>query len=199
MEDVAHTVEEHTKERIDEFFQNRLHGNNLLNWVKTCLSGPLVSSDNPFVPGLKLSVAFCRAAENAPEGERRNLLYLQQTVDKFLLGVLERLPQTVRGCKERMNCSALFEPDNQDEDPTPLQIMVGKRKQRIIYCKSPLVMDYLSVRFLRGLSDLLDTDGILRDKELLEIPVETNDDMETPSTRSTVQARPPWSSWVYSD
>lgn len=74
-----------------------------------------------------------------------------------------------------------------------------RRKQRIIYCKAPLVMDYLSVRFLRGLPDLLDTDGILRDKELLEISVETNDDMETPSTRSTVQARPPWFFWVYSE
>ena len=71
------------EEKIEKFFQNLLRGNKFLDWVKTCLSGPLVSSENPFVPGLKLSVAFSSAADKAPEGERRNLLSLQKTVDDF--------------------------------------------------------------------------------------------------------------------
>ena len=184
----------HTRTPIQIFFETLLRGNKLLDWVKNCLSGRLVSSKNPFVPGLKLSLALSSAAKNAPDGERRNLLSLQKTVNEFLLEVLERLPHTVRGCNGRMDVSALFEPKNEDDGPTPLQMMVDKRKQRLIYCKAPLVMDYLSVRFLRGLPDLLDTDSILQDKELLGSPVETNDgivagvsdDMETPSARSTV-------------
>ena len=160
------------EEKIEEFFQNLLRRNKLLDWIKTCLSGPLISSKNPFVPGLKLSVAFSNAAGNAPEGERRNLSSLQQTVDEFLLEVLERLPQTVRGCTGYMDCSDLFEPD---EDPNPLQMMVGKREQRLTFCKAPLVMDYLSVRFCRGLPGLLDTGRILDDMEMLRNLAKAND------------------------
>lgn len=184
---------------IEEFFQILLRGNKLLDWVKICLSGPLVSSKNPFVPGMKLSVAFSRAAEKAPEGERRNLLYLQRTVDEFLLEVFERLPQTVRGCSGRMNCTTLFEPVYPDKDLSPLQMMVGKRKQRLIYCKVPLVMDYLSVRFSRGLPDILDTDGILEGRGVLGTLAETNDGFapdvfegkQTPPAQSTSSSKSP--------
>lgn len=119
--------------KIEKFFKNVLRRNTLLDWVKTCLSGPLVSSKNPFIPGLKLSMAFSNAAGNAPEGERRNILSLQTTVDVFLLEVLERLPQTVRGCTGYMTLSDLFEPKQTDGGHSPLQMMVGKREQRFIF------------------------------------------------------------------
>lgn len=144
-------MKKQTRKKTDKFFQDLRSGNKLLDWIKTCLSGPLVSSKNPFVPGLTLSVAFSRAAKNAPDGERRNLLSLQQTVDNFLLEVLERLPQTVLGCSgRRINCPALFEPVSLEKALNPLQMMIDKREQRLVFCEVSLVMDYLSLQFTRG-------------------------------------------------
>lgn len=87
------------------------------------------------------------------------ILFLQQTVDKFLLEIVERLLQTVRGCKGRMECSALFEPESLDKALSPVQMMVDKREKRVIFCKVPLVsagslMVYSEVNygFVRGFS-----------------------------------------------
>lgn len=166
LDEIGRALEEQTEEKIKNFLNGILQSDKLLYWVKLCLSGILVLPKNPFVPGLILSLIFSREAENAPEGEQKILLSLQTTVDMFLVEVLERLPQTVQGCEGCVNCDDLFAPNG--VSPSPLQMMVDKRKQRLIFCKVPLVMNYLSNRFWKGLPGLLDTGGILEDRKQLE-------------------------------
>eukprot|EP00904_Undaria_pinnatifida_P012808 jgi/Undpi1/8658/HiC_scaffold_25.g11123.m1 len=80
--------------------------------LKDCILGAVVSADNPFVPGMNLSVALTVAARRAVEGEKHGLLSLQAAVDELLLEVLEHLPPTVRGFEGNlMTCSAVFEPE----------------------------------------------------------------------------------------
>ncbi|CAM9354242.1 unnamed protein product, partial [Ascophyllum nodosum] len=109
------------------------------------------SASNPLIPGMNLSVPLAEAAVGAREGERRRLISLQNRVDKYLLEVLERLPQTIQGFDKGMTqCSALFEPEGPRNGlcgrPGPLRVAFERRHQMESLCTVPLVMDYLSRR-----------------------------------------------------
>lgn len=151
-----------------------------LEWLKEVCLGAVTSARNPFVPGMTLSVKLAGAAGKAPEGERRNILFLQDSVDALLLELLERLPQTVRGFDDLLFkilkqdgiedgmgwLSAVFEPEGSAANPTgpgPLGMALRERKQMETFCTMPLVMDFLSRRFTWSLPDLGDTDGVLGD------------------------------------
>lgn len=141
-------------------------------WMRTCFLETVACSDNPFVPGMALSIAFAKSASKAPEGERRKLLLLQERVDALLLEVLERLPQTVQGFDGGMaGCSAIFEPEYSNEDargfPGPLWMALQERQHVQTFCTQPLLMDFLSRRFTHGLPGLRDTQNILGDRSEL--------------------------------
>lgn len=143
------------------------------------------SARNPLVPGMSLSVNLANAAEHAREGEERRLSGLRRDLDAFMIEVLKRLPQTVRGFKDGVRgCSRLFEPDGSKEKPIgrkgPLRLSFSRRQQMENICASPLVMDYLSNRFTCGLPNLRDTDGFLRNEEELRQLAHTSDDSVSP-------------------
>lgn len=101
-----------------------------------------MSASNPFIPGMHLSVTLAAAAEDAPEGERRNLTSAQRGVDYLLLEVLERLPQRVLGFKKHMrDCSSVFEPEGSKENPRdrrgPLRVALKERQQMETFCTVP--------------------------------------------------------------
>ena len=135
----------------------------------------LESATNPLIPGMNVSVALAIAAKGAREGEQRILLSFKNTVDNYVLKVLEWLPQTVRGCKNGMSqCSALFEPEgpwsNLQGRPGPLRVAFERRQQTKSLCAVPLVMDYLSQRFTKGLPNMRDSGRVLQDKaELIRL------------------------------
>lgn len=141
-------------------------------WMRTCFLETVACSDNPFVPGMALSIAFAKSAGKAPEGERRKLLLLQERVDSLLLEVLERLPQTVPGFDGGMaGCSAVFEPEYSSEDargfPGPLWMALQERQHVQTFCTQPLLMDFLSRRFTHGLPGLRDKQNALGDRSEL--------------------------------
>lgn len=141
-------------------------------WLKSCYLGAVTCAKNPFIPGMTLSVVLAAAAKKAPEGERRRLLSLQESVEALLLEILERLPKTVRGFQGGMGgCSAIFEPENCGGDLDgamgPLSLALQERHQLETFCTQPLVMDFLSRRFAQNLPNLRDTAGVLADKQEL--------------------------------
>ncbi|CAM9163107.1 unnamed protein product [Ectocarpus fasciculatus] len=141
-------------------------------WLRTCFLETVACSDNPFVPGMALSIAFAKSASVAPEGERRKLLSLQERVDTLLLEILERLPQTVQGFDGGMTgCSAVFEPELSREDarglPGPLRLALQERQHVQTFCTQPLLTDFLSRRFTYGLPGVRDTQNILGDRREL--------------------------------
>lgn len=141
-------------------------------WLKTCFLETVAWSDNPFIPGMALSIAFAKSAGKAPEGERRKLLSLQERVDALLLEILERLPQTVQGFDGGMaGCSAVFEPELSSEDaggfPGPLRMALQERQHIQTFCTQPLLMDFLSRRFTHGIPSVTDARGILGDRNEL--------------------------------
>eukprot|EP00752_Nemacystus_decipiens_P012128 g10753.t1 len=144
-------------------------------WLNTCFLETVAWSDNPFVPGMSLSIAFAKSAGKAPEGERRKLLSLQERVDALLLEVLERLPQTVQGFDGGMTgCSAVLEPEfsgeNAGEFPGPLRMALQERQHIQTFCTQPLIMDFLSRRFTHGIPSVTDATGILGDRnELMDL------------------------------
>ena len=145
-------------------------------WLRACFLETVVRADNPFVPGMTLSVGLGRAAPRAPEGERRKLLSLQREIDDLLLEVLDRLPQTVRAFHGGMaGCCRVFEPECSasiaDEGRGflgPLWMAVQERHQVETFLTRPLLLDFLSRRFTRGLPDPMDTKNVLRDQVELE-------------------------------
>lgn len=140
-------------------------------WLKTCFLRAVSSADNPFLPGMALSVALAEAGENAAEGERKKIVSLGKSIEALLLEILERLPQTVLGFENAMSgCSAMLEPDrteHQKEFPGPLSLALSRKLQTETFCTAPLVIDYLSRIFARGLPNWRDSDRILRDAEEL--------------------------------
>lgn len=140
----------------------------------TCCLRAVSTAANPFITGMELSVALSDAAENAPEGERRDLLSLKTKVDTLLLEIFERLPQTVGGIDGDMGgCSDIFEPEGMGSTgkgpgtPRSLSLALQRRQQIETYCKVPLVMDFLSRIFSRGLPDVRDTGSVLSDQDEL--------------------------------
>lgn len=112
----------------------------------------MVLASNPFIPGMILSVDLAGAVKEAPEGERRGIISLQTRLDSILLEMLERLPQTVRGFVDEMDgCSAVFEPGAEGYKHGPLDSVLGEGQQMETFCVTPIVMDFLSRKFTRGL------------------------------------------------
>ena len=134
--------------------------------------GGVESAKNPLVPGIAISVALAEAAEGAREAEQRMFSSLQKRVDKFVLKILERLPQTVRGFEDGMSqCSALFEPEGSRNNPCgrsgPLRMAFERRSQTKSLCAAALLMDYLYLKFMNGLPDMRDSGRILQDRDEL--------------------------------
>eukprot|EP00752_Nemacystus_decipiens_P011383 g10115.t1 len=133
----------------------------------------VVSADNPFVPGMTLSVLLNEQSATAGEGDQRKLRALRDRIDALLLEILERLPKTVRGFPGGMEgCAAMFAPDGLAQDamylPGPLAVALQKRRQTEVFCTAPLVMDFLSLVFKKGLPDLRDTSKLRHNEEGLE-------------------------------
>ena len=92
--------------------------------------GEVGTAGNPLTPGMAVSVALAEAAKGARGAEQRMFVSFQKRVDTFVLKILERLPQTVRGFENGLSqCSALFEPEGPRNDPRgrsgPLRLKVG--------------------------------------------------------------------------
>ena len=137
---------------------------------RDCCLEAVRSADNPFVPGMTLSVELWNAAEGAGDGEKRRLIDAQTEVDAELLNRFDHLSPTVRGFVGHMaGCSQVFEPERRGlaNASKPLELALHGRKQREKFCTVPLVMDFLSRRFTHGLPNLRDTKGVLDDGEEL--------------------------------
>lgn len=137
--------------------------------LEDCVMGAVESAENPFIPGVMLSIALSDAVRGAPEAYQRMFVALHEGVDELLLEVLDRLPQTVRGFRGGMGgVRAIFEPESTGAIPKgctgPLRSFVLREKQMRTFCVSALVMDYLSRKFTRGLPNLVDSDGVITDK-----------------------------------
>ena len=141
----------------------------------------LESARNPLIPGMNVSVALAETAEGAPEGEQRRLKSFQKEVDNYVLKVLEWLPQTIRGVKNGMRqCSALFEPEGPGNNPRgrpgPLRVAFERRQHTKSLCAVPLIMDYISRTFTRGLPNMRDSGNVLQDRaELIRLAQEGED------------------------
>lgn len=90
----------------------------------------------------------------------------QAAVDELLLEVFEHLPQTVKGFKGEMAaCTAVLEPESVIPSYAgiagPLSVALHKRQQMETYCTIPLVLDYMSRKFTKGLPSLRDREGVL--------------------------------------
>ena len=134
--------------------------------LKECFIDALAWVDNPFIPGMIISVALDDAAPKGPEREGRALGLLMDTVDDVLLEVLERLPQTLRRFQGGVDgCKIVFEPEVVEPyDPGfdgPLKLALEERQFTETFCVSPLVFEYLSRQFVAGLPDMSDTECIL--------------------------------------
>lgn len=163
-------------EDLRELSRNTQHA-----WLKKCCLDAVTSAENPLVPGLVLSVTLADAEKSAPEGMRRKLKSLREVIDALLLEILERLPQTVLGFEEAMRgCSAVFEPEITEfcrstgqhslngGFPGPLMMALQRRTQTEMFCTAPLVVDFLSRKFTRGLPNWWESDTTLQnDGELI--------------------------------
>ena len=140
------------------------------------------SAKNPLAHGMVVLVALADAAEGAREAEQRMFLSLQKKVDKFVLKIFERLPQTVRGFENGMSqCSALFEPEGPRNNPCgrsgPLRVAFERREQTRTLCAAALLMDYLYRKFMNDLPDMRDSARVLQDlDELIRLATGENGD-----------------------
>ncbi|CAM9466764.1 unnamed protein product, partial [Ectocarpus sp. 8 AP-2014] len=146
--------------------------------LKESLLGSISSADNPFIPGMNLSVACTMATRRAMEGEKRRLASMQAAIDELLLEVLEHMPQTVKGFKGEMrDCAAIFEPETVISRfhgcQGPLHVVLSKRQQMETYCTIPLVLDFMSRKFTKGLPSLRDTEGVLLNNKSFTEPGQT--------------------------
>lgn len=140
------------------------------DWLHRWCLDTVVSADNPFIPGMTLSVLLSEGVQIASEGEQRTLITVRGRVEGLLLEVLERLPKTVRGFPRGMEgCAAMFEPEGPRKAPRylpgPLAVALQKRRQTEVFCAAPLVMDFLSLGFKKGLPDLRDINGLRGSRE----------------------------------
>ena len=115
--------------------------------------GEVKTAGNPLTPGMAVSVALAEAAKGAREAEQRMLLSFQKRMDTFVLKILERLPQTVRGFENGMSqCSALFEPEGPRNDSRgrsgPLRVAF-ERRQQTRTCQSKFRCALAAVRCCR--------------------------------------------------
>lgn len=138
-----------------------------LDYLKECFVDALAWVDNPFIPGMIISVALDDAAPKGSEREKRALLKLMEIIDDVLLEILERLPQTLREFEGGVDgCKAVLEPEadksRQYEFAGPLHLTLYERQFTETFCIAPLVFEYLSRQFVAGLPSMMDTEKVLR-------------------------------------
>ena len=147
-------------------------GSSLEEWLSRWCLHTVISATNPFIPGVTLSMVLSEGIERASEGRQRILSSVRERVEDLLLEVLERLPKTARGFREGMEvCSAMFEPEGLTHDPRylpgPLTVALQKSRQMGVFCVAPLVMDFLSLVFKKGLPELRDANNLRGNDEEL--------------------------------
>lgn len=144
---------------------------------KKCCLRAVTSAANPFIPGLVLSIRLAEAANEASEGDQRTIDEVRTSVEALLFEIFERLPRTVPEFDKEVEggCACMFEPQFKGEHrslsleiESPLEMILSKPEQMKTFCIVPLVMDFLSRRFARGLPNLQDTEGVLRNAEELQ-------------------------------
>lgn len=141
------------------------------DWLHRCLQ-TVISADNPFIPGMTLSVLLSEHAEVASEGEPRMIASVRERTDALLLEELERLPKAVRGFPGSMEgCIPRRQPEGEAQSPRylpgPLIMARQKRLQMEVFCSAPLVMDFLSLVFQKGLPDLRGTKNLREDSDTM--------------------------------
>ena len=146
------------------------------NLFKNCCLRAVTSAANPFIPGLTLSIRLGEAATLASEGEKRTIAETKSSIDELLREIFERLPHTVRGFEDEEGmdaCAGIFEPGPTSTKGElrglggPLDMIISQERQLEMFCKVPLVMDFLSSKFTMGLPDPIDTAGLLKNKNQL--------------------------------
>lgn len=169
---IAHSARP-TADTLKELSQHYKSGDRF----KSCCLRAVTRAANPFIPGLTLSTRLGAAARQASKGKRRAITDVKLSVEELLLEIFERLPQTVTGFEERgWNCAGLFEPielePRRKDEPInlggPLDMIISEQQQLEAFTRVPLVMDYLSSKFMSGLPNLFDTEGVLRNKAQLD-------------------------------
>ncbi|CBJ49208.1 Transient Receptor Potential Channel [Ectocarpus siliculosus] len=133
-----------------------------------CLFQAVASAKNSFIPSLNLSFAFRDAIRSAAsERDRRVLARLQHDVDSILTETLNRLPQSVCGLSGGMAaCTALLEPEVADDSSTygergPLARALGCTHRIVTFATTPLCMNFMLLKFTRGLPALKDGHSVL--------------------------------------
>lgn len=132
--------------------------------LKDCFLGALTRVDNPFIPGLTLSIALGEAAQTAQVDHKLRLSSLRRQVDELLLEVLGRLPQAVQYVTRGFHgCAAVFEPGSNLARPAefagPLQRLLKDEHYADTLDTVPIIADYISHKFVWDLSNLLDTES----------------------------------------
>ena len=127
--------------------------------LEKCFRQALFVADNPFAPGMMLSLALATEAPSAKEYERRKLTELREIIEELLLEVLERLPQTVQGFPGgAATCSLLFEPEItgscSEASKGPLKMAFRNDNLTTTFCTRPLIMDFITHTFGAGLLNL---------------------------------------------
>eukprot|EP00903_Cladosiphon_okamuranus_P009455 g9014.t1 len=164
--------------------------------LKGVFLGGVACVDNPFIPGVSLSVALTEALKNSAETERPILAALQECVDGLILEILERLPQTiddfpggVKGCED------IFEPEIagivRDSDfRGPLTLALHERQFSKTLCVASLMHEYMSYRFVAGLPNVQDSNNLLGrpKKEKANSTAETTAPTSTSATAATTTA-----------
>lgn len=138
-----------------------------LDDMKECFINALAWVDNPFISGMKISVALDDAAPKGSEREKRSLLKLMETIDNVLIEILERLPKTLQGFEGGVDgCKKMLEPEadkaRQSKLTGPLHLALYKQQFTETFCMAPLVFEYLSRQFVAGLPSMMDNEKVLR-------------------------------------
>ncbi|CAM9154443.1 unnamed protein product, partial [Hapterophycus canaliculatus] len=130
--------------------------------LEECFSHAVASAKNCFIPSLHLTFLLQDAIAEAPERDRRVLTVLQQGVDTLLRAILKCLPQKVACVSGGMAaCAAVLEPELHDNRLTyvrkgPLAMSLCCPHRIVTFATSPLCMNYMMLKFCRGLPALND-------------------------------------------
>ncbi|CAN0069824.1 unnamed protein product [Scytosiphon promiscuus] len=166
--------------------------------ARKCFLDAVCSAINPLLVGMRLSLLLADAAGMGNEGQRRVAERLQKEVEELVLEVFERLPQTVDGFRDgdiagsgmeaSLACSMVFTPEKTREgdqdhpsrlyqhgsegkrvDTGPLEMALQARHQLELFCTQPLVLDFLSRAFTRGLPGLDASEAATREADEVKL------------------------------
>eukprot|EP00752_Nemacystus_decipiens_P006624 g5955.t1 len=135
--------------------------------LKRVFLGGVACVDNPFVPGVSLSVALKEALKNSPERESTTLKTLHESLDELILEILERLPQSISDFPGGVKgCEDIFEPEVAGivrgfTFRGPLKLALQERQFSETLCVAPLMYKYMSYRFVAGLPNASDSKNLL--------------------------------------